>query len=399
MENFQRISREIESKLLEVAEQANKNIPLTIPNRRLKPNEYGFIQTSPIPWNCDLFQRPQQMCLAASKMGIATTYISAFTQKGEPDSTFVGHFLSETPIYIGTSNDLIAELKNNIVSFYSTDLFPFPALQVLRAAGNVLVYEYVDTIDSRISEQAKMLELRHNYLIDPSTVDFVVTTARVLEAEMLERFPRSRVIYLPNAVNDKDFESDSLEQPHSPNLKNWIEKHDKSRKVLGYIGAIAQWLDFDFIYLVAKQHPEIDFVFIGPVYDENTKDKIAIAPNIEYIGLIPYEDVPAALNQFDICWIPFEDGEIANSTSPLKLFEYFAAGKPTLTPNSMLECSSFSEVLTYDSQDSFKQALESALEQSDSIEFSEHLKLIARENTWSNRVRTLFQHISDSTMS
>jgi hypothetical protein len=395
-QNVTSASQAIQSTLLETSRQSNTNIPLSIPNRRLKPTEFGFIQISPIPWNCDLFQRPQQMCIAASKLGIPTSYISAFTQLGQPDSEIAGQFLSETPIYVGTSNDLVAELKNNIVSFYSTDLFPFPALQALRASGNVIIYEYVDAIDSRISEQAQMLELRHKYLIDPNTVDYVVTTARILEAEMLERFPRDRVIYLPNAVNDEDFMVQKLESEFTPNLKGWITNRDKSRKVIGYVGAIAQWLDYEFVSNAAKQNPDIDFVFVGPIYDEFTKKRIATAPNIIYLGLIPYELVPEAVKQFDVCWIPFEDGEIAKSTSPLKLFEYFAAGKPTLTPISMLECSSFSEVLTYDSQDSFKQSLEFALSKSLSAEFSEHLKSVARENTWSNRIKTLFHAISNA---
>lgn len=394
-QNVTSAAQEMQSTLIETARQSNTGIPLSVPNRRLKPSEYGYIQISPIPWNCDLFQRPQQMCIAASKLGIPTSYISAFTQLGQPDSEITGQFLAETPIYVGDSNDLVAELKNNIISFYSTDLFPFSALQALRAAGNLVVYEYVDAIDSRISEQAQMLELRHKYLIDPITVDFVITTARVLETEMLERFPRDRVIYLPNAVNNEDFKVQKSESEFTPNLKDWITNRDKSRKVIGYVGAIAQWLDYEFVSNAAKQNPDIDFVFVGPIYDEFTRKRIATAPNIIYLGLIPYELVPAALKQFDVCWIPFEDGEIAKSTSPLKLFEYFAAGKPTLTPISMLECSSFSEVLTYNSQDSFKQALEFALSKSHSPEYAEHLKSVARENTWSNRIKTLFHAISN----
>jgi teichuronic acid biosynthesis glycosyltransferase TuaH len=394
--DLSRSSRDIQSIFLETSREISTNIPLTVPNRRLKPNQRGFIQISPIPWNAELFQRPQQMCIAAANLGIPTTYITIFNDPGQPDQEITGHFLADPTIYIGTGNDLIAELNNNIISFYSTDLFPFPSIQALRAAGNIIVYEYIDAIDSKISEHPELLEMRHKYLVDPSTVDFVVTSARALESEMLERFPRSRVIYLPNAVNAIDFETASEESLLATNLIDWISHRDKKRKVVGYVGAIAQWLDFQLIEAIAQQNQDIDFVFFGPIYDSATKNRVPKLPNIKFLGMIPYSQVPIALKQFDVCWIPFEEGEISRTTSPLKLFEYFAAGKPILTPSAMLECKQFSEVFTYNSPDSFKQSFALAFQKSKSDEFIEKLRSIARNNTWTSRVNTLFEHVSDA---
>jgi glycosyltransferase involved in cell wall biosynthesis len=399
-ENLTLLSKSLEVKIakstqsllttsIAIAQTLNGNPPLSVSKRRMNDGEFGFVQISPIPWNCELFQRPQQMCLAASKLGLPTSYISAFTGDNQPDSQLAGYFLSETPVFIGTSNDLIAELKNNIISFYSTDLFSFQLLQLLRAAGNILVYEYVDAIDPKISEEALSLEFRHKYLIDPSTVDLVVTTARVLEAEMLQRFPRNQVLYLPNAVDTSLFDQEKTDQDIAVNLEEWLRSRDKSRKAVGYVGALAQWLDYEFIEELAEEHPNIDFVFVGPIYDEQTRSNIPYNRNIKYIGVIPYGQVPLAINNFDVCWIPFEGGEIARSTSPLKVFEYFASGKPVLTPKTMLECTSFKEVHQYEDLETWEQAFLSALNESESLDHISRLKELAAQNTWEIRISQL----------
>lgn len=44
----------------------------------------------------------------------------------------------------------------------------------------------------------------------------------------------------------------------------------------------------------------------------------------------PYRELPAYLRFFDAAMIPFLVNDITNATSPLKLFEYMAGGKPVV---------------------------------------------------------------------
>ena len=45
--------------------------------------------------------------------------------------------------------------------------------------------------------------------------------------------------------------------------------------------------------------------------------------NLFWVGLINHHDLPKHAVWFDVCLIPFEAGQIAKTTSPLKLYEYF----------------------------------------------------------------------------
>jgi hypothetical protein len=92
---------------------------------------------------------------------------------------------------------------------------------------------------------------------------------------------------------------------------------------------------------------------------------------------------------FDVAIIPFERGDVAKSTSPLKLFEYFALEKPVVVTADLLECRVYPEVFSAETPDGFCMALDEALPQSKNPEFKERLKQLALQNTWQCRAGAL----------
>jgi glycosyltransferase involved in cell wall biosynthesis len=61
--------------------------------------------------------------------------------------------------------------------------------------------------------------------------------------------------------------------------------------------------------------------------------RLGIEEQVRFKGLIPYERVPDELAHADCCICPLPDRAEWNVSSPLKVFEYFACGKPVvLTP-------------------------------------------------------------------
>ncbi|MDP1086539.1 hypothetical protein Q6245_29680, partial [Klebsiella pneumoniae] len=79
----------------------------------------------------------------------------------------------------------------------------------------------------------------------------------------------------------------------------------------------------DVIKELISQRTDVGFVFIGPDYYGGA-DCLPELENVLYMGSIDYKVLPAYARMFDVCFIPFKPGEIARTTSPLKLFEYFA---------------------------------------------------------------------------
>jgi glycosyltransferase involved in cell wall biosynthesis len=104
---------------------------------------------------------------------------------------------------------------------------------------------------------------------------------------------------------------------------------NKTRPVVGFYGSIASWVDIDLIVTAARVFPDIDFIVIGPDY--NLQFPNLGVPNIKRIGFVPYEDIPGYLAGFDIAMIPFKNTPMTKAVSPLKAFEYLAAGRPVVT--------------------------------------------------------------------
>lgn len=91
--------------------------------------------------------------------------------------------------------------------------------------------------------------------------------------------------------------------------------------------------------LTGQYKKNIRFVVVGPESGKlNLKDIIeglGLTDKIVYKGYVPYENIPSEIAEADCCICPLPDLLEWNVSSPLKVFEYMACGKPIiLTPIS-----------------------------------------------------------------
>jgi glycosyltransferase involved in cell wall biosynthesis len=153
---------------------------------------------------------------------------------------------------------------------------------------------------------------------------------------------------------------------------------------------LAQWLDYDLINYACERRPEFNFVMIGPRYDQSSQ-RLKNHKNLFLLGAKKYSDLKYYLRHFDVATIPFSTGRIADSTSPVKLFEYMAGGKPIVT-TSMRECARYRSVLVANDYDDYLNRITNAL----SLRFdSRYLELLREEsnaNTWQSRVAEFLGH-------
>lgn len=113
--------------------------------------------------------------------------------------------------------------------------------------------------------------------------------------------------------------------------------------VVGFLGSVMYWLDFDLLRSLALARPQWSFAFVGPVGRLADLDKIRL-PNMHLLGRKPYEDVPAYVKGFDVCLNPYLMDETAANCSPLKLYEYLASGRPVVSTD-MPEARKFADVI------------------------------------------------------
>ena len=163
------------------------------------------------------------------------------------------------------------------------------------------------------------------------------------------------------------------------------------KPIIGYCGALARWFDYDLVGAVAAQRQDLAFVLIGPDYDHTLVGSgLYRLPNVTWLGPRPYSDLPQFLRYFDAAMIPFRLNPITHATSPLKLFEYMASGKPAvITP--MQESMRYRAVLVGRNVAEFSARLDEALALAKDPAYLAAIDQVARENTWDARALTILE--------
>ena len=162
---------------------------------------------------------------------------------------------------------------------------------------------------------------------------------------------------------------------------------DIRRPVVGYFGAIADWMDLDLVAEVAQLRPQYSFVLIGQVFGRDTS-RLKSLPNVYLLGHKDYEEIPLYLRDFDVCMIPFLVNQVTNATDPVKLYEYFSQGKPVVATN-MEELVAWSDLLYLGRNEvDFAEKLDQAVGEQDASLAVRRVDF-ARANTWAHRVEAI----------
>jgi UDP-galactopyranose mutase len=94
---------------------------------------------------------------------------------------------------------------------------------------------------------------------------------------------------------------------------------------LGYAGVIDERMDIDLVRQIAAARPDWQFVFLGPVAKINP-ESLPQAPNLHWLGMKSYAELPAYFSGWQIGLLPFALNEATRFISPTKTPEYLSAG-------------------------------------------------------------------------
>ena len=343
-----------------------------------------FVQELAIDWNVPLYQRPQHIATAFGRLGYLVIYK---TDNWVGDNVDGFREVSKN-VWI-TNRDEVNKIEDVVRSFYSTAFQNTPELMLKNGKRGVLVYEYIDHIDPQIcgddTENIRRLLAIKDFAFGGGA-DYIVASARKLEAEAVMAVGRDKVILVQNGVDTLHYRNPIHQSTPLP--VNLIAFKKKYSNIVGYFGALAPWLWYEVVSELVEARPDLGFVFIGPDYLGGL-EKLPKAENVLYLGTVDYKILPAYARQFDICFIPFAPGEIARTTSPLKLFEYFALEKPVVVTSEMLECVAFKEVFSGDSASTLSQAIDQAILVKNIPDFKDKLAQLADQNNWDERARAM----------
>jgi glycosyltransferase involved in cell wall biosynthesis len=106
-----------------------------------------------------------------------------------------------------------------------------------------------------------------------------------------------------------------------------------ARPMLGYVGLISVRLDLRLLHELVSRHPEWTLVLMGTVYPQGCEDALTWLlgrPNVHLLPPVPGNEVADYVRSFDLGLLPYRVTQETVHASPLKLYEYLAAGLPVV---------------------------------------------------------------------
>lgn len=158
--------------------------------------------------------------------------------------------------------------------------------------------------------------------------------------------------------------------------------------IIGFVGKIETWVDLELIAEAAKRLHDHSFVLVGPIYTETSA--LLGLTNVYLLGPCAKVEVPRYVKAFDCGIIPFKQNELTANVNPLKLYEYLAGGKPTVSTPMQAVCASTDlGIYVASTTGDFVEAIRTALE-TDSETSQTTRKAYAHSNSWEYRASEVF---------
>jgi len=384
----------LKSKLL------NNPLKTRLTNRKFKKQALSLIKKSKkeawivnhplVDWNIPLFQRPHHIAINLAKIGFSYFYTTTNTYDNVD-----GFEKIDERCYLTNKFDILDKINtSNMKKIYHIHAADHNVdkkfIEERINKGHLILYEYMDELHEDLSgNRVKKIMDRHKWVLKNEKI-MVVATAKKLYNEV-SKYRSSNFILVTNGVDVDHFRKAKDSNFIPEEIKDLV----KSRKpIIGYFGALAKWFDYEIIDFLASRNKDWIFLLLGWDYDGSLrKSSIIKKKNVKILGPIPYQNLPFYAVHFHVATIPFVINEITLSTSPIKLFEYFALQKPVVS-TPLPEVKQFPEALIAKDKYEFEKKIKQALTLIQNPSYKEKLLKRAFENSWyekANQIKELIE--------
>ena len=248
------------------------------------------------------------------------------------------------------------------------------------------IYDCMDELSAFLGAPASLLE-QEKALLDRA--DLVFTGGISLYEAKKTRHPS--VFAFPSSIDYHHFEPARHALPEPSDLRGIAGPR------IGFCGVIDERMNLALVEALARKRVDWQFVFLGPVVkiDPNSLPQ---CPNIHYLGMKSYAELPAYFSHWDAAIMPFAINEATRFISPTKTPEYLAAGLPVVSTPIQDVVSTYggwAPVLIGGSSQAFEQALEKALTHQNRLDawmaVDNYLLANSWDTTW-KAMNRLMQH-------
>jgi hypothetical protein len=104
--------------------------------------------------------------------------------------------------------------------------------------------------------------------------------------------------------------------------------HASAPLVLGYVGTLASWFDWQALGTLAAALPQARIDVYGP---QEGPPPVGLPPRVRLHGAVPHAQVFGLMRQWHAGLIPFARNALTDSVDPVKYYEYRSCGLPVLT--------------------------------------------------------------------
>lgn len=289
---------------------------------------------------------------------------------GKEVSPILKSKMTRSELIYQCTKEIFGEHIEPVYWIFKHDQFPWVK------KGNKVIYEIYDdyALDFETGKILKKVQEGENNVLPK--VDHVFFTSKPLAYRKSSKAKSWSTV--GNGVNYDVFAKYRLNDDKTTLTK---------RPSVGYLGNLSDFFNWELMCGVVQKMPEIDFVFYGQVERERIGKRIGYVEELEsyhntlFTGRVTREEGAVGINLVDVLIIPFVINDAMHAVNPLKLWEYFATGKPVVsTPMDAIKVQEPLLRVASDTEE-WIEAIKSALRESDENLIGQRINL-AKENSW-----------------
>ncbi|MBU1299986.1 MAG: hypothetical protein KKB77_12710, partial [Bacteroidetes bacterium] len=145
--------------------------------------------------------------------------------------------------------------------------------------------------------------------------DFITVTSSTLKKQ-IEEIRKDNVYLVSNGVEYSFFSGG--------NTHAIPQDLPDNKPIVGYVGAVYAWFDFELLDYLCTTLPEVNFVIVGRDHPDITNQitRLQKNENFFFLGFREYKTIPQYLHHFQAAIIPFKRNILTEAVNPVKLYEY-----------------------------------------------------------------------------
>lgn len=247
----------------------------------------------------------------------------------------------------------------------------------------VIIYDCMDELSAFLGAPQGLIEQEQRLF---ERADVVFAGGASLYAS--KKSQHENVHLFPSSIDRAHFGAGRQQQNDPP------DQVAIPRPRIGFFGVLDERLDQELLRQVAADHPEWNFVLIGPVVKVNP-DQLPRAHNLHYLGQKSYAELPKYLANWDVAILPFARNAATRFISPTKTPEYLAAGKRVVSTPIHDVVKPYEELglvrIGHDAQE-FGAAIEQSLADEDA-RWIEHVDSFLAKTSWDKTFEGMWKEI------